>query len=294
MKINKEEKMKVLNDEITKLKDSLASFKYQGTVEIKDTNKSDKRYIYIRRRQFNKIISKYIGIYSKELYDLVYSQCKQSKQIIKQIRHKEHQLAKLGFSQEKLNNKILRNIDLARSRFTDLIYNQGVLEGITATYAQTQTILVNGIVKGVKTDEMLKIMNLKSAWDFVLDQDVIRSKSDFNLYSEIAKLVNDKLLYFPNQIRSTKTLITGCKNYIPPIPSEFDVKREIKKLLNSRKSAIDKSIDLCLYCMKKQIFRDGNKRCAIIFANHYLISKGEGLLIIDSKNVEEFRELLID
>ena len=294
MKINKEEKMKVLNDEITKLKDSLASFKYQGTVEIKDTNKSDKRYIYIRRRQFNKIISKYIGIYSKELYDLVYSQCKQSKQIIKQIRHKEHQLAKLGFSQEKLNNKILRNIDLARSRFTDLIYNQGVLEGITATYAQTQTILVNGIVKGVKTDEMLKIMNLKSAWDFVLDQDVIRSKSDFNLYSEIAKLVNDKLLYFPNQIRSTKTLITGCKNYIPPIPSEFDVKREIKKILNSRKSAIDKSIDLCLYCMKKQIFRDGNKRCAIIFANHYLISKGEGLLIIDSKNVEEFRELLID
>ena len=46
--------------------------------------------------------------------------------------------------------------------------------------------------------------------------------------------------------------------------------------------------------MKSQIFNDGNKRTAIIFANHYLIGKGKGLIIIPDNLVEEFRKLLIN
>ena len=36
--------------------------------------------------------------------------------------------------------------------------------------------------------------------------------------------------------------------------------------------------------MKTQIFLDGNKRASIIFANHYLISHGGGVLVIPKKN----------
>ena len=50
---------------------------------------------------------------------------------------------------------------------------------------------------------------------------------------------------------------------------------------------------LCLYCMKTQIFNDGNKRAAVIFANHYLISQGGGMLIIPEKQVPDFKELLV-
>jgi prophage maintenance system killer protein len=46
--------------------------------------------------------------------------------------------------------------------------------------------------------------------------------------------------------------------------------------------------------MKTQIFIDGNKRAAVIFANHYLISKGEGLIIIPEKEVSAFKQLLIE
>ena len=57
--------------------------------------------------------------------------------------------------------------------------------------------------------------------------------------------------------------------------------------------SIDIAIELCLYCMKTQIFNDGNKRASIIFTNQYLISKGEGLLVVPESKVSEFKMLLV-
>ena len=49
-----------------------------------------------------------------------------------------------------------------------------------------------------------------------------------------------------------------------------------------------------LYVMKTQVFNDGNKRTAVILANHYLISKGEGLIVIPEKLVSVFKKYLIE
>lgn len=57
--------------------------------------------------------------------------------------------------------------------------------------------------------------------------------------------------------------------------------------------ADEKAIALCLCCMKAQIFTDGNKRASVIFANHYLISRGGGMLIIPEKEVPEFKKMLV-
>ena len=48
-----------------------------------------------------------------------------------------------------------------------------------------------------------------------------------------------------------------------------------------------------MYCMKTQVFKDGNKRASVIFANHYLIAQGMGFLVIPEKNVQEFKKLLV-
>ena len=45
--------------------------------------------------------------------------------------------------------------------------------------------------------------------------------------------------------------------------------------------------------MKSQIFLDGKMRASIIFANHYLISHGGGILVIPEKEVSEFKSLLV-
>ena len=41
------------------------------------------------------------------------------------------------------------------------------------------------------------------------------------------------------------------------------------------------------------VFKDGNKRASVIFANHYLIAQGMGFLVIPEKDVPEFKKLLV-
>ena len=45
--------------------------------------------------------------------------------------------------------------------------------------------------------------------------------------------------------------------------------------------------------MKTQVFIDGNKRAAVIFANHFLIAHGQGFLVIPEVHVAEFKNLLV-
>ena len=135
-------------------------------------------------------------------------------------------------------------------------------------------------------------MNLKHAWEFILDNDVIQCESNFHVLSYIAKLVNEGFYYNGGSIRKLPVSIGGS-NYIPSIPNEHEVMLELYRINNQKKDAIDIAIDLCLYCMRTQIFIDGNKRVSVIFANHYLISKGKGLLVIPERYVSEFKKLLV-
>ncbi|HBD06439.1 MAG TPA: cell filamentation protein Fic, partial [Firmicutes bacterium] len=41
-------------------------------------------------------------------------------------------------------------------------------------------------------------------------------------------------------------------------------------------------------------FIDGNKRTSVIFANHFVISHGDGLLVIPEKEVSKFKKLLVE
>ena len=76
-------------------------------------------------------------------------------------------------------------------------------------------------------------------------------------------------------------------------PAKLDVKESIDRIQNELNEPIDIAVELCLYCMKTQIFIDGNKRASVIFANHFLISKGQGFLVIPADNVPEFKKLLV-
>ena len=85
----------------------------------------------------------------------------------------------------------------------------------------------------------------------------------------------------------------GGSSYKPPIPVESIVKEKFHEILTSKKSVIDIAVELCMYSMKTQIFIDGNKRASVIFANHYLIAHGQGLLVIPEEHVPEFKKKLI-
>lgn len=263
---------------------------YDGSPEIKEQNGS--RYLYVRKRIAGKLTSTYVDIYSDELYQLLLKNTKDARALRKRIRQIEKELATLGYSESELSSRIIQNIDFARANMKTSIYDQAVLEGVGTTFPQTEEILNNGIVNGVKASDVQKILNLKHAWEFILDKDVIQSESNFYMISHIAKLVNEGFYMDGGRVRGVPVSIGGSQ-YVPPIPLESVVKEAINQIINSKKDPIDIAIELCMYCMKTQIFIDGNKRASILFANQYLIAHGLGLLIVPEKEVPQFKKLLV-
>ena len=65
------------------------------------------------------------------------------------------------------------------------------------------------------------------------------------------------------------------------------------RFMGSQRVGHDRSIEALLYIMKKQIFLDGNKRTAVLFANHILIRNGKGLIVIPAELVNEYKKLLV-
>lgn len=263
---------------------------YDGSPEIKEN--ASGRYLYIRKRIAGRLTSTYVDVYSDALYQLLLRNAKESRELKKQIRKLKKRLAELGYEEGELSKDVLINLDLARSNMKSSIYDQAVLEGVATTFPQTEDIIDNGTVNGMTAGDVQKILNLKHAWEFILDEDVLRSDCDYYLLCHIAKLVNEGFYSDGGRIRGVPVTTGGC-DYIPPIPIEIDVNDAVKDITLSDSSDIEKAVRLCLYVMKTQVFIDGNKRAAVIFANHYLISHGAGLLIIPEKQVSDFKKLLV-
>ena len=263
---------------------------YEGTVEIKEID--GKKYLYIRKRIANKVKSIYVGVYSEELYTVLLKQVKDAKDIKKKIREIEKDLARLNYGQTELSNEVIINLDFARANMKSLIYDQAILEGISTTFPDTEVIIDNGKVNNMSSEDVMKIINLKHAWEFILDKDVISSPTNYYISQYIAKLINEGFYFEGGRIRQVPVNIGGS-TYKPPLPIENVVKEKINEIVNSNLDDIEKAIELTLFVMKTQVFIDGNKRTAIIFANHYLISKGKGLLVVPYELVPEFKKLLI-
>ncbi len=263
---------------------------YDGNPEIKE-NKSGK-YLYIRKRVGSRLTSTYVDVYSDDLYQLLLRNAKELKELRKNLRKIEKKLAELGYKSTELDKRILQNLDFARANMKANIYDQAVLEGVATSFPQTEDIIDNGTVNGMTANDIQKILNLKHAWEFILDSDVIQAKTDYYLLCHIAKLVNEGFFTDGGRIRGVPVTIGGS-SYKPPIPIESIVKENITEILESETTEIDTAIKLCMYCMKTQVFIDGNKRASVIFANHYLIAHGQGFLVIPEKHVPEFKKKLV-
>jgi prophage maintenance system killer protein len=96
------------------------------------------------------------------------------------------------------------------------------------------------------------------------------------------------------EVKIKGTVDLGVVSLSPEnVAIETIVKENIDAIIHESADAVDTAINLCLYCMKTQIFNDGNKRAAVIFANHYMITQGQGLLVIPQEHIPEFKRLLV-
>ena len=286
-----EEKIEIMNLLQNKqlLERELQSLAY-GSVEIRENDSN--KYIYVHYREDGVALTKYVGEYSDELYNLVLNNSIKAKELKKQIKEINKKLTQLNYIEEELSEKVKQNIDFAKRHLADTIYKQAILEGVATTFADTESIIEGGKVNNMTSEDIMKIVNLKHAWEFILNKNVILSDTNFALLCEINKMVEEGFYYSAGKVRSVPVTIGGT-TWKPELPIESVIKEELEKIFNDKMDDIDRAIEIILYTMKKQIFIDGNKRTAVIFSNHYLISKGKGIIAIPAELTEEFKNLLI-
>jgi len=286
-----EEKIEIMNLLQSKqlLEKELSSLAY-GAVEIRENNNN--KYIYVHYREDGVALTKYVGEYSDELYNLILNNSIKAKELKKQIKEINKKLKQLNYVEKELSEKVEENIDFAKRHLVDTIYKQAILEGVATTFADTESIIEGGKVNNMTSEDVMKIVNLKHAWEFILNKNVILSNTNFALLCEINKIVEDGFYYSAGKIRNVPVSIGGT-TWTPELPIESVIKEDLEAISNKTINDVDKAIEFLLYTMKKQVFIDGNKRTSVIFSNHYLISKGKGIIAIPAELTEEFKDLLI-
>ena len=260
-----------------------------GSIEIRDTG--SKKCIYVHRREGGLQVTKYVGEYSNELNNTIIENNALAKDLKKRLRLVNKELFSLNYLNQDLNDKVKLNIDLARRHMVDSIYKQAMLEGVATTYSDTETIINGGKVKDMNATDITKVINLKHSWEFILDENVTSYPTSFPVLTQINGLVEEGLSYSAGKVRSLPVSIGGS-TYIPPTPLEYQIKEDLIEILN-KEISLETAIELVLFVMKKQIFTDGNKRTAVIFANHYMISHGLGIIVIPAELVDEYKKLLV-
>ena len=183
-----------------------------------------------------------------------------------------------------------QNIFIAKRYIVDYIYKSANLEGIHVTFPETQAIFDGIGVEGVKVDDIIKINNLKRAWQFMLD--TLDRSTDFDYLCRLNMIIGSEgSIYGAGKIRAYDVKISGT-NWQPPLRFEYDIRNEMAHILKI-KSETERAITLMLWCMRRQIFIDGNKRTAMMIANKEMIVNGRGIISIPNEKIKTFYELLI-
>lgn len=184
-----------------------------------------------------------------------------------------------------------QNIFIAKRNVVDYIFKSARLEGINVTFPETQAIFDGLGVEGVKVDDIIKINNLKRAWQFMLD--TLDRLTDFDYLCRLNMIIGSEgSIYGAGKIRAYDVRISGT-NWQPQIPFEYEIRNEMADVLNL-KSVTERAITLMLWGMRRQIFIDGNKRTSMMFANKEMISNGCGVISIPSEYIKSFYKLLIE
>lgn len=186
-----------------------------------------------------------------------------------------------------------QNRRFAKQNLTRLVYTNSRFEGLTTTLPQTQTIIDGLGVDGVPIDDINVIVQLKRAWQYIIND---KEPLTFEKMKNINRIValNDAL--FPGEIRTGNSQVTLDDDalYNPPVPDEKEEKKYFNELMSKDISTTEKAMTLMYHTMRNQIFWDGNKRSATIAANKLMIDGGAGLINVPLNKWSNWNRLISD
>lgn len=192
--------------------------------------------------------------------------------------------------ENKFRLTVEENIFVAKRNIVDYIWKSARLEGINVTFPQTYAIVEKAKVTGVDVRDILKITNLKHAWQTVFD--TINEPLTLDGICRInADVARDEALMW-GKLRTGTVYISGTE-YVPPIPTKESANAILEEV-QAIQSPTERAIVIMFKLMKAQLFWDGNKRTSMLAANKLMIQNGCGIISVPNEKLEEFNEILCD
>lgn len=180
-------------------------------------------------------------------------------------------------------------IEMAKRMLVDSIWKSANLEGLGTTFPKTEAILANAPTT-TKTEEVLFVINMKRAWQFLLDN--LEYNNCIMLLREFDKIVGELLFSYAGEIRTIPVQIGGT-SWEPEIPHTGIIMESINEIERIEDLEL-RALKYFCYIARTQMFIDGNKRVAQLMANKVLIEYNIGIFQISIEKLEEFKGLLID
>lgn len=155
-------------------------------------------------------------------------------------------------------------VDMAKRLLVDSIWKSANLEGLGTTFPKTEAILAN-VPTTTRTEEVLFIVNMKRAWQFLLDN--LNYDNSLMILREYNKIAGKLLFNYAGEIRTIPVQIGGTA-WEPEIPQTgviIDTLKEIEKIEDIEW----KALKYFCYVVRAQMFIDGNKRVAQLIEKKY-------------------------
>ena len=180
-------------------------------------------------------------------------------------------------------------IEMAKRLLVDSIWKSANLEGLGTTFPKTEAILANAPTT-TKTEEVLFVINMKRAWQFLLDN--LDYANNLMLLREYNKVVGELLFSFAGEIRTFPVQIGGT-SWEPEMPHTRIIIENLAKIEQIEDVEL-KALKYFCYVARTQMFIDGNKRVAQLIANKVLVENDIGIFQIPIEKLEEFKGLLLE
>lgn len=179
-------------------------------------------------------------------------------------------------------------VEMAKRLLVDSIWKSANLEGLGTTFPKTEAILANAPTT-TKTEEVLFVINMKRAWQFLLDD--LDYQNSLSLLREYNKIVGELLFKYAGEIRTIPVQIGGTSRE-PEMPHTGIIINSLENIEKIEDIEM-RALKYFCYVARTQMFIDGNKRVAQLIANKILIQNNIGIFQIPIEKLEKFKELLI-
>lgn len=178
--------------------------------------------------------------------------------------------------------------EMAKRLLVDSIWKSANLEGLGTTFPKTEAILANAPTT-TKTEEVLFVINMKRAWQFLLDN--LNYHNNIMLLREYNKIVGELLFHYAGEIRTIPVQIGGT-SWEPEMPHTGIIMDTLETIEQIEDIEI-RALKYFCFVARTQMFLDGNKRVAQLIANKVLIENDIGIFQVPINELEEFKTLLI-